>query len=172
MDLGHRTIFNLLGPLTNPASAPYQIIGVYSIDLTEKLAQAAGDLGVRRAWVVHSHDGLDELSTGAPTRVSEVSDSGVRTFDFQPESVGLGRANGREFLKGGTPEENAEMTRRILQGRIQDAPRDIVLLNAGAALHVAGEGSFELAIQKATESLDSGAALRKLDELIRVYSSG
>ena len=171
-ELGHRTIFNLLGPLTNPASAPYQIIGVYSIDLTEKLAQAAGDLGVRRAWVVHSHDGLDELSTGAPTRVSEVSDSGVRTFDFQPESVRLGRANGREFLKGGTPEENAEMTRGILQGRIQDAPRDIVLLNAGAGLHVAGEGSFELAIEKATESLDSGAALRKLDELIRVYSSG
>ena len=170
-ELAHRTIFNLLGPLTNPASAPYQIIGVYSTDLTEKLARAAGDLGVRRAWVVHSHDGMDELSANAESRVSEVKDSVVRTFDFQPESVGWAKAHDRVPLQGGTPEENAEMTRGILEGRIKGTPRDVVLLNAGAALHVAGEGPLNEAIRKAVESLDSGAARKKLQELVRAYSS-
>ena len=170
-ELEHRTIFNLLGPLTNPASAPYQIIGVYSTELTEKLARAAADLGVRRAWVVHSHDGMDELSANAAARVSEVRDSVVRTFEFQPESVGLVGAHGRVPLQGGTPEENAEMTLGILEGRTMGPPRDVVLLNAGAALHVAGEGPLNEAIKKAGESLDSGAAREKLQELIRAYSS-
>ena len=169
-ELGHRTIFNLLGPLTNPASAPYQIIGVYTPDLTEKIAVALSSLGCRRAWVVHSLDGLDELSTNGTVRVSEVEGSEVRTFDFRAEEEDFSQVS-LEALQGGTPVENAEITRGILEGRVKGAPRDVVILNASAALHVAGEGEFHQTTRKAVESLESGAALGKLQELVRASST-
>ncbi|MGH9342087.1 MAG: anthranilate phosphoribosyltransferase [Acidobacteriota bacterium] len=173
--LGHRTIFNMLGPLTNPASAPYQIIGVYSTELTEKLARALCSLDCRRAWVVHSHDGLDELSISAPTSVADVCNSSVRSFDFEATDFTDYTEKIREnpcnpWLNGGTPEENAAIIRGILEGRINGAAREIVILNAGAALHVAGEDDFPQALTLASDSIDSGAALDKLQQLIRIYS--
>ena len=169
-ELGRRTIFNLLGPLTNPASAPYQIVGVYSPDLTEKLARALLGLGCRRAWVVHSHDGLDELSTGARARVSDARDGKVESFDLDPKDFGF-EVSPIERFSGGSAEENAGMIRGILEGRIQGPARDVVVLNAAAALHVADAGDLNEAIEKAKESLDSGAALEKLSQLIKVYSA-
>ena len=169
-ELGRRTIFNLLGPLTNPASAPYQLVGVYSPDLTEKLARALLGLGCQRAWVVHSHDGLDELSTGAPARISDARDGKVESFDLDPKDFGF-EVSPIEQLAGGSAEENAGMIRGILEGQIQGPARDVVVLNAAAALHVAGAGDFKEAIEQARESLDSGAALEKLAQLIKVYSS-
>ncbi|RPI21957.1 MAG: anthranilate phosphoribosyltransferase [Acidobacteria bacterium] len=164
-EIGHRTVFNLLGPLTNPASAPFQIVGVYSPALTEKLAQALAQLNCRRAWVVHSHDGLDELSTGAPARVSDIGSHGTRTFDFDPAQFGLRPADWSS-LRGGTPEQNAEITKAILCGKSNGAARDVVVLNAAAAIHLASDMDFCLAIKKAEESIDTGAAMEKV-ELLR-----
>ena len=166
--LDHRTIFNLLGPLTNPASAPYQIIGVYSPDLTEKLAQASLGLGCRRAWVVHSHDGLDELSTGAKVKVSDAGEGRVESFDLDPKDLGFEDGSATQF-SGGSPEQNATMIREILENQMKGPARDVVVLNAAAALHVAGEGELKEAVKKAEESLDSGAALDKLAQLIEAY---
>lgn len=171
-ELGRRTIFNLLGPLTNPAGASYQIIGVYARDLTDKVARALAGLGCRRAWVLHSDDGLDELSP-AGARVSEVEGTSVKTFDFAPfASLRFSnRPDAKDAkIEAGTPEENAQLTRGILEGKVRRYPREIVLLNAAAALHVAGEGEFDQAFQKAEESLNSGAALTKLEQLIEAYS--
>jgi anthranilate phosphoribosyltransferase len=167
--LGHRTIFNLLGPLTNPASASLQIIGVYCPTLTEKLAQALGRLECEKAWVVHSQDGLDELSVGAPARVTEVSGEGVRTFELDPARFGVPRAE-LTSLRGGTPHENAALTMAILEGRVKGPARDVVTLNAAAALHLAGEREFTAAIGRAEEAIDSGAALDKLRQLADAYS--
>jgi anthranilate phosphoribosyltransferase len=167
--LGRRTIFNLLGPLTNPASAPFQIIGVYSPSLTEKLAEALTRLECRRGWVVHSHDGLDELSTGAPTRISDIGPKGVTTFDFEPDQLGLQTADW-STLRGGTPQQNAETTRGILEGRIKGQARDVVVLNAAAALHLACGFDLHAALKMAEESIDSGAALSKLNQLIQAYA--
>ncbi|MDA2938056.1 anthranilate phosphoribosyltransferase [Acidobacteria bacterium AH-259-A15] len=164
-ELGHRTIFNLLGPLTNPASAPYQIIGVYSPDLTEKLAYALSALGCRRAWVVHSYDGLDELSIGSRVRVSDVKDLTVESFDLNPKDFGFEVSPASQF-PGGTPEQNAKLIRSVLEGHSKGPARDVVVLNAAAALHVAAEGEFNEVIKKAEESLDSGAALDKLSQLV------
>jgi len=167
--LGQRTIFNLLGPLTNPAGAPYQIIGVYSPKVTEKMAQSLMDLGTKRAWVFHSQDGLGELSLGAPARVSEVKDSTLRTFDWDPRELGFSHVVATEY-QGGLPEQNAGMIRSILKGQSKGPARDVVVLNAAAALHVADEGDFLETIRKAEESIDSGAALEKLLQLIQFYS--
>ncbi len=164
-EIGHRTVFNLLGPLTNPASAPFQIVGVYSPALTEKMAQSLGQLHCRRAWVVHSEDGLDELSTGAPARISESGPDGVRTFEFDPRQFGMAPADWTS-LRGGAPEHNAEITRGILEGRLHGAARDVVVLNAAAAIHLATSVDFCEAIRKAEESIDSGAAMEKV-ELLR-----
>ncbi len=171
--LGHRTIFNLLGPLTNPAGAPYQIIGVYSADLTEKMARALSHLGCQRAWVVHAQDGLDELSAWTHSRISEVSPSGVRNFDFDPCRVltSTGSFSSRD-VRGGTPEENAQKTLEILEGRVRGAARDLVVLNAAAALHVAGKEAMKEAIGKAEHSLDSGAAREKLRALVELSNAG
>jgi len=163
--IGHRTVFNLLGPLTNPASAPFQIVGVYSPSLTEKMARSLEQLECRRAWVVHSHDGLDELSTGAPTRISESGPDGVKSFEFDPREFDMAPADWSS-LRGGPPEQNAQMTTGILQGRVRGAARDVVVLNAAAAIHLASDTDFCGAIQKAEESIDSGAALEKV-ELLR-----
>lgn len=169
--LDRRTIFNMLGPLTNPAAAPYQIVGVYSPDLTEKLGRALLGLGCQRAWVIHSHDGLDELSIGAPTHVCEAGKDKVWNFDLDPREFGF-EVSSLDRFSGGSAEENADIIRGILEGRIQGPPRDVVVLNAAAALHVAHAGELDEAISSAKESLDSGAALKKLSQLIEVYSSG
>ncbi len=170
-ELNRRTIFNLLGPLTNPASAPYQIVGVYSADLTEKLGRALLGLGCQRAWVIHSHDGLDELSTGAPAHICEARDKRVKNFDLNPKDLGF-EVSSLDRFSGGSAPENADLIRGILEGRIQGPARDVVVLNAAAALHVAGEGEMDEAVTTATQSLDSGAALEKLSQLIEAYSAG
>jgi anthranilate phosphoribosyltransferase len=167
-ELKHRTIFNMLGPLTNPASAPYQIIGVYSPDLTEKLAAASLGLGCRRTWVVHSYDGLDELSTGAKVSVSDARDGKVESFDLDPKELGFRRSSASEF-SGGSAEQNARVVQGILEGKLKGPARDVVVLNAAAALHVAGEGELIETVKKAEESLDFGAALEKLSQLIKAY---
>jgi anthranilate phosphoribosyltransferase len=167
-ELKHRTIFNMLGPLTNPASAPYQIIGVYSPDLTEKMAEAALGLGCRRTWVVHSYDGLDELSIGAKVKVSDARDGKVESFDLDPTELGF-KESPASALSGGSAEHNAGIIRGILEGSLKGPARDVVVLNAAAALHVAGEGEFIETAKQAEESLDSGAAMEKLSRLIEVY---
>jgi len=170
-ELGRRTIFNMLGPLTNPSGAPYQIIGVYAEGLTEKMALALAGLGCRKGWVVHSQDGLDELSTAERSRVSEVEGAEVRTFYLDPAREGFPAAD-LSRLRSGTPAENAGTLRGILEGKIRGPERQVAVLNAAAALHVAGLGSLAEAAGKAEETLDSGKALGKLSELVRVYSEG
>ncbi len=166
--LGHRTIFNLLGPLSNPASAPFQVIGVYSPSLTEKMAQALSRLHCRRGWVVHSSDGLDELSTTATARVSSSDGNGVTTFEFDPSRFGL-CAGGPAELRGGTPAQNAERLLAVLEGREKGPGRDVVVLNAAAAIHLAEGKDLSEAMGTATESIDSGAALGKLRSLVAFY---
>ena len=167
--LPHRTIFNLLGPLTNPAGAPYQIIGVYAPELTRKLGQALAALGCRRAWVVHSRDGLDELSTAAPSWVTEVEEDRERSFEFDPAPHGFASWNPAS-VAGGSPEENGRLVRAILEGRRHGSPRDLVVLNAAAALHLAGEPDFRVALDRAGDSIDSGSAVKKLDQLVEAYA--
>ncbi|MBN2452435.1 MAG: anthranilate phosphoribosyltransferase [Lentisphaeria bacterium] len=164
--LGIRTIFNMLGPLTNPAGATGQVLGVYAPELTEIFADALHHLGCRRAFVVHGEPGLDEFSPCGTTRVSELRDDTVRTYEAQAEML-LGESFRIEELRGGGPEENAALLRGILDGSVRGGPRAAVLLNAGAAI-VAGEkaDTLEEGIGLARESLDSAAALAKLDTLI------
>jgi len=165
-ELGVRTAFNLLGPLTNPAGARRQIVGVPRADLTETLAHALLRLGVERAWVVHGADGIDELSTTGHTKVSECR-GGVHTFYLHPSAVGLTPAV-KADLQGGDAEANAAIIREVLAGR-RGAPRDVVLLNAGAALFVAGRAaSVADGIAQAARSIDSGAASTTLDSMVRL----
>lgn len=169
--IGHRTIFNLLGPLTNPAEAPFQLVGVYSRELAEKLAQALSRLGCRGAWVVHSDDGMDELSVRADSLVFEAIDNRVRSFSFSPRPWGLAHY-GLTGYPAGDAEENARICRDILEGRTSGAVRDVVVLNAAAALHVSGEADFAIAVARAQESIDSGSALEKLSRLAEVSRGG
>jgi anthranilate phosphoribosyltransferase len=163
-EVGLRSIFNMLGPLTNPAAANCQLVGVYAPQLTEMFAQALRLLGVKRAYVVHGHDGLDEISVCAATRVSELNDGFIRTYDILPEHYFGARALARD-LSGGSPQENAAITRSILEGR-KDARRDVVLFNASAALMAAGKAAdFAEGIQLAATAIDSGAAAAKLKAL-------
>ena len=164
-ELGRRTIFNMIGPLTNPASAPCQIVGVYAEDLVEKMAGALGRLGCRQAWVVHGRDGMDEISISTDTKVVEVKEGETRSFDFKPLQATLG------VPAGGTPAENARMIRGILDGRVAGPARDVVVINAAAALHLASGEPFSKSMGDAETSLKSGAALGKLTQLIEVYSS-
>ena len=168
-ELGVRTIFNILGPLTNPASATHQIIGVFSPDLTEPLAQTLGRLGSRAAFVVHGADGLDEFSTTGVNRVSHLSHGQVNTFEFDPMEYGFHRAHLVELL-GGAPDENAEWLRAILSGVERGPKRDVVVLNAAAALAVE-DGDWSGAIEQAEFAIDSGAALARLDALIEKSQS-
>src|SRR5438067_8842103 len=160
-ELRLRTVFNLLGPLTNPASASAQVVGVYSADLVEKLAEALSMLGTRRALVVHGEDGLDEITITAPTRIAEVRDGAVRSYAVTPEEFGLRRA-ALEAISGGDASDNAAMIREVLDSK-KSARRDVVLLNAAAAL-VAGACADHIrdALPIAAQALDSGAARRKL----------
>lgn len=163
-ELGQRTIFNVLGPLTNPAGATHQLIGVYAPHLTEPLAETLQKLGCKAAFVVHGADGLDEFSTTGINRVSHLVDGEVTTFDFEPEILGIPRASLEELL-GGDSAENAAITRAILENKEQGAKREIVLLNAAAALCVE-TGNFVEGLKQARHSLESGAALRTLDAWI------
>jgi len=164
-ELRLRTVFNLLGPLTNPARATCQVVGVYSADLVEKLAEALRMLGLHRALVVHGSDGLDEITITGPTRIGEVREGEVHTYEVTPEEFGLQRAT-LEDIAGGDASGNATMIREILEGR-KSARRDVVLLNAAAALVAAG-GADHLrdAVPLAAKAIDSGAALAKLQALI------
>ncbi len=164
-ELRLRTVFNLLGPLTNPAHASAQVVGVYSDDLVEKLAEALSMLGVRRALVVHGADGLDEISISGPTRVAEVRDAQVHTYEIVPEEFGLERAP-IEAISGGDAQENAEIIRQVLSGK-KSARRDVVLLNAAATLVAAGRANhLTEAMPLAVKSIDSGAAAAKLKALV------
>jgi anthranilate synthase/phosphoribosyltransferase len=163
-ELGVRTIFNLLGPLTNPAGALTQIMGVYDKQLTEPIAYVLGELGVRSAFVVHGHDGLDELTTTGTNTISRLQNGTVITQQLDPVMLGFAKAELSD-LKGGTPEENAIITREILSGKRRNTRYDVVILNAAATLIAAGKADdFPAGIQLARESIDSGAALAVLEK--------
>jgi anthranilate phosphoribosyltransferase len=165
-EIGIRTVFNILGPLTNPARARHQVVGVGDPTLLPKMAGALGALGSRHALVVHG-GGLDELTIAGPTRVAELVGGAIREYDVSPEDVGLRRWP-TEAIRGGTAEQNATALRRILGGEA-GAGRDVVLLNAAAALLAADRvDSLPAGVQCAVESVDSGAARRALDGLIRL----
>lgn len=168
-ELGVRTIFNILGPLTNPASASHQVMGVFSPDLVEPIAHVMGRLGVRAAYVVYGADGLDEFSITDVNRVAYLHLGQVTLFEFDPLEIGFPRAHIRNLM-GGSPEENAAILRAILTGEEQGPRRDIVLLNAAAALSTE-DGDWQQGLDRARKSIDSGAALAKLDALIELSRS-
>jgi len=159
------TIFNILGPLSNPAFATYQLLGVYSEDLLEPLAKTLSNLGVKRGMVVYGTDGLDEISIGAKTKVCEFEGGNYSFYDITPEQYGFKPA-ARDELKGGEPEENAQYVRAILNGTETGAKLDAVLLNSGAALHITRGITIEEGIELAKETIKSGAASRQLDKFI------
>jgi anthranilate phosphoribosyltransferase len=164
-EIGLRSIFNMLGPLTNPAAANCILLGVYAAGLTEMFAQALKRLGARRALVVHGHDGLDEITVCGPTRVSELKDGTIRTYDLFPETY-FGGLSDSEALKGGDVNENAAITRGILAGEA-GPKRNVILFNAGAALLCAGKAAdLAQGIEMAGRAIDGGAARAKLDALV------
>ncbi|MBN1832362.1 MAG: anthranilate phosphoribosyltransferase [Deltaproteobacteria bacterium] len=164
-DIGLRTIFNVLGPLTNPANATAQVLGVYHPDLTEKLARVLGRLGTREAFVVCGEGTFDEISICSPTRVSHLKDENVETFEMTPEQYGFKRANPEE-IKGGDAQENARIIRELLDGE-KGPKRDMVILNAAAAFVVAGlDEDFSGGIERAEDCIDSGRAREKLNALV------
>ena len=165
-ELGIRTVFNILGPLTNPAAPKRQVLGVYDQSLVEPLARVLTSLGVRRGMVVYGQDKLDELSLSAPTSVCEFEGGNYRSYVLTPEELGLSRCT-KEDLRGGAPEENAAITRAILRGE-RGPKRDAVLLNGGAALYIGGKAdSLKSGVELAAQLIDSGAADQKLDEFIK-----
>jgi anthranilate phosphoribosyltransferase len=163
-EIGQRTIFNLLGPLTNPADAEVQLIGVYSPELTEPLAHVLKDLGTCAAMVIHGAGGADELNASGPNRISHLKDGEVRTFEFDPADIGMTRATIQD-LHGGTPDESAVMMRDLLSGKRNGACRDAILLNAAGTL-AAETGDFKSALTEASVSLDDGSAFSKMNALI------
>lgn len=166
-DIGIRTIFNLLGPLTNPAMARYQLIGLYSGELVVAIAQVLRNLGTTRAMVVHGLEGLDEISLCGATNVAELRDGQVRQYSIEPEALGLKRC-ALEEIRCGSAEESAAIVRRVLEGESGPA-RDVVLLNSGAALYVSGRAeTLEQGLHLAAQSIDSGRARRKLEELAQM----
>jgi anthranilate phosphoribosyltransferase len=165
-ELRLRTVFNLLGPLTNPARASAQVVGVYSVDLVEKLAEALSMLGLHRALVVHGLDGLDEITIADTTRVAEVREGSVRTYEVTPEEFGMKRAT-LDDISGGDAAANAALIREVLSGK-KSPRRDVVLLNATAALVAAGKADhLREALPLAEKSIDSGAAERRLEALVQ-----
>ena len=166
-ELGIRTVFNILGPLTNPASPNMQLLGVYDASLVEPLARVLTSLGVKNGMVVYGTDKLDEISASAPTLVCEFRDGNYKTYTITPEQFGFTSCK-KEDLVGGTPAENAAITLGILKGEDKGPKRNAVLLNAGAALYIAGKAdSLENGIKLAGELIDNGAALAKLEEFIK-----
>jgi len=167
-ELGIRTVFNLLGPLTNPAGAPHQIIGVWKPDVIELVANALARLGTIRAWVVHGLDGLDEISLATRTRVAEAHEGKVKSFEIGPEDFGI-RQFSLEHLKGHDSETSACTIRAVLEGERRDEARDLILINAAAALFVGGgAGDLREAMSLCERSIDSGSAQRKLEQLVRI----
>lgn len=166
-ELGFRTVFNILGPLTNPATPSMQLLGVYDEYLVAPLAQVLINLGVRRGMVVYGQDKLDEISMSAPTSVCEIKDGWFKAYTIAPEDFGLERC-AREDLRGGTPAENAQITLAVLGGE-KGHRRDAVLMNAGASLYIGGKaGTMRDGIALAAELIDSGRALETLRKLIAV----
>ncbi len=169
-ELGIRTVFNILGPLANPASPRMALLGVYDGSLTEPLARVLTSLGVERGMVVFGEDKLDEISLSSPTSVCEINNGNYKTYEITPEDFGLNRCK-KEDLVGGNPEENAQITRDILNGA-KGPKRDVVLMNSGAALYIAGKAPSILdGISLAKERIDSGAAVKKLNEFIEISNS-
>lgn len=165
-ELGIRTIFNILGPLANPAGANMELMGVYDEALVEPLAKVLANLGVKRALVVYGTDGLDEISISAPTKVCEVKDGTFTSYELTPEQFGLPRYD-KSDLTGGSPQENAAITRAVLGGE-KGARRDAVLLNAGAAIYLAGKtASIAEGVKLAKEMIDSGKALEQLEKFVK-----
>ena len=169
-ELRVRTVFNLLGPLTNPAHASAQVVGVYSLELVEKLAEALSVLGLHRALVVHGLDGLDEITITGPTRIAEVREGRVRGYEVTPEDFGITRAQLKD-ISGGDAEANAAIIREVLAGK-KSPRRDVVLLNAAAALVAAGRADhMRDALPLAANSIDAGAAAAKLKALVEFTST-
>ena len=165
-ELGIRTVFNILGPLSNPAGANMELMGVYEEELVEPLAQVMAKLGVVRGMVVYGQDKLDEISMSAPTSVCEIRDGWFQSYEIAPEQFGYTRCT-KEELTGGTPEENAEITRKILSGEDRGAKRCAVCLNAGAAIYIAGKAAtMEEGVRMAERLIDEGAAAGKLEQFI------
>jgi anthranilate phosphoribosyltransferase len=170
-ELAIRTIFNILGPLTNPAGATMELMGVYHRDLVEPLAQVMCNLGVKSAMVVYGEDGLDEISLSSPTFICEIKNGWVRSYTVTPEQFGVPRCD-KEELRGGTPAENAKILRAVLAGE-KGAKRNAAVLNAAAALFIAGRyESIEAAVKAAEAVIDSGQAARKLEDFIRLSNEG
>jgi anthranilate phosphoribosyltransferase len=167
-ELGVQTTFNLLGPLTNPAGAPRQLVGVWSRDLVELMARTLALLGTEHAWVVHGSDGLDEITITGPTLVAETIGGEVRTFEIRPEDFGL-QPGGLEALRGCDADGNAAIIREVLSGKRRDEARTLVVINAASALHVGGAASgLQDGVRLAEESINHGRALEKLNGLVRI----
>lgn len=170
-ELGFRTVFNILGPLTNPAKPDRMLLGVYDGLLTEPLAQVLTSLGVKRGMVVYGTDKLDEISISAPTKICEFKDGYYKNYTIRPEDFGLKTAS-KEEIVGGTPAENAETTKAILEGKITGAKRDIVLMNAGAGLFINDRAkSIREGIDLAAQLVADGSARAKIDEMVKVSNS-
>ena len=165
--IGIRNVFNLLGPLTNPANANMQITGVYSENLVEPIARVFSKLGVKRGFIFHGRDGMDEVTLTSPTKVCEIDNGEFKTFEITPEDYGMKRCEPSELL-GGDGAENAEITKQILGGKIKGAKRDIVVLNAALGL-VAGGKSKTIAdgVKLASELIDNGKAYEKMMEFVK-----
>ena len=166
-EIGIRTIFNILGPLTNPAPIDVQVIGVFSPDLTEKIANVLKRIGIKEAMVVSGLDGMDEVSICAPTVISHLKDGEIKTFEITPDQFGIKRASIEE-IRGGDARDNAEIIRRIFEGDERGAKRDAVILNSSLGLVVSGKArDIREGIEMAKEVIDRGNAMKKLEELIR-----
>lgn len=164
--LGIRTIFNILGPLTNPAKANMQVLGVYSKELVNPMSRVLSNIGVKRGMTVFGMDGLDEISASDKTYVCEFRDGWFKEYEIEPEDFGYKKCDKSE-LEGGTPKENAEITRNILNGTLRDGKRNAVCLNAGAAIYVAGKAdSLAEGIKIAEETIDSGKAIERMNEIV------
>lgn len=167
-ELGFRTVFNILGPLTNPANPKMFLLGVYDEYLVETLAQVLSSMGITRGMVVYGMDKLDEISMSAPTKVCEIKDGWYKTYMIEPEDFGFAKCS-KSDLVGGTPEENAQITISILNGEEKGNKRNTVLMNAGAALYIAGKAeTMKDGVAKAAELIDSGAALETLKNFIEI----
>ncbi|WP_455057662.1 anthranilate phosphoribosyltransferase [Jutongia sp.] len=170
-EIGIRTLFNLLGPLANPARATLQLYGVYSAELVEPLAHVLHNLGVKRGMAVYGMDSMDEISLSAPTKVCEFNGDDFKTYEITPEQFGLKTCQKSELV-GGEPAENAQIVRDIFEGKEKGAKRDVVLLNAGAAFHIAKENvTIEQGIEMAREIIDSGKALKQLETFIQLTNA-
>jgi anthranilate phosphoribosyltransferase len=165
-EIGIRTVFNILGPLTNPAKAAAQVLGVFNPDLTEMLAKVLGNLGIKQAMVVHGMDGLDEISISNKTKVSELKNGKVKTSFIKPEDFGMKKGK-KEDILGGSINENLKIAFAVLKGEEKGPKRDVVLINAAAAIYVGGKAkNLKEGVKLAAKSIDSGAAYKKVEELI------